>query len=66
MDGDEKTLLCEKSCPCLSHAQLSTDMPERDRLAAIYKSGKQVVLDRTRLRAAGESDAIQGRVWGAL
>jgi poly(A) polymerase len=47
-------------------AQLSTDMPERDRLAAIYKSGKQVVLDRTRLRAAGESDAIQSSRWMVL
>jgi len=47
-------------------AQLSTDMPERDRLAAIYKSGKQVVLDRTRLRAAGESDAIKSSRWMVL
>lgn len=47
-------------------AQLSTDMPERDRLAAIYKSGKQVVLDRARLRAAGETDAIQSSRWMVL
>ena len=32
-------------------AQLSTDMAERDRLAAIYKSGKSVITDRARLRA---------------
>lgn len=47
-------------------AQLSTDMPERDRLAAIYRSGKQVILDRTRLRAAGETDAIQSSRWMVL
>ena len=47
-------------------AQLSTDMPERDRLAAIYRSGKQVILDRTRLRAAGEQDVIQSARWIAL
>jgi len=47
-------------------AQLSTDMPERDRLAAIYKSGKNVIFDRARLRAAGESDAIQSSRWMVL
>lgn len=47
-------------------AQLSTDMPERDRLAAIYKSGKNVIFDRTRLRAAGETDAIQSSRWMVL
>ncbi len=47
-------------------AQLSTDMPERDRLAAIYKSGKDVIFDRARLRAAGESDAIQSSRWMVL
>jgi len=47
-------------------AQLSTDMPERDRLASIYKSGKQVVLDRSRLRAAGAKDAIQSSRWMVL
>lgn len=47
-------------------AQLSTDMPERDRLAAIYRSGKQTILDRARLRAAGESDPIQSSRWMAL
>lgn len=47
-------------------AQLSTDLPERDRLAAIYRSGKQVVLDRARLRAAGESDAIISSRWMVL
>ena len=44
-------------------AQLSTDMPERDRMAAIYKSGKSVIIDRARLRAAGETDPIQSSRW---
>ena len=44
-------------------AQLSTDMPERERMAAIYKSGKSVIIDRARLRAAGETDPIQSSRW---
>jgi len=47
-------------------AQLSPDMPERERLAAIYKSGKDVILDRVRLRAAGEEDAIKSSHWMVL
>lgn len=47
-------------------AQLSTDMPERDRLAAIYRSGKQTILDRARLRAAGEADPIISSRWMVL
>lgn len=47
-------------------AQLSTDMSERDRLAAIYRSGKQTILDRARLRAAGEDDAIISSRWMVL
>ncbi|WP_427451495.1 CCA tRNA nucleotidyltransferase [Litorimonas sp. WD9-15] len=47
-------------------AQLSTDMPERERLAAIYRSGKQTILDRARLRAAGEADPIQSSRWMVL
>ena len=47
-------------------AQLSTDMTERDRLAAIYKSGKSVIFDRARLRAAGEADPIQSTRWMSL
>jgi len=43
--------------------KLSTDMPERDRMAAIYKSGKSVIIDRARLRAAGETDPIQSSRW---
>ena len=42
---------------------LSLEMPERDRLAAIYRSGKQTILDRTRLRAAGETDPIKSSHW---
>jgi len=47
-------------------AQLSTDMPERERMAAIYKSGKSVIIDRARLRAAGETDPIQSSRWMSL
>jgi len=47
-------------------AQLSTDMPERALLAAIYKSGKSVIFDRARLRAAGETDALQSARWMVL
>ena len=42
---------------------LSLDMSERDRLTAIYRSGKQTILDRTRLRAAGETDPIKSSHW---
>lgn len=42
---------------------LSLEMAERDRLAAIYRSGKQTILDRTRLRAAGETDPIKSSHW---
>jgi len=47
-------------------AQLSTDMPDRDRMAAIYKSGKTVIFDRARLRAAGERDPIQSSRWMSI
>jgi len=47
-------------------AQLSTDMPEKNQLAAIYKSGKSVISDRARLRAAGEVDPIQSAQWMRL
>ncbi len=40
-------------------AQLSADMSERDLLAAIYNSGKQVITDRAHLRAAGSEDNRQ-------
>ena len=47
-------------------AQLSTDMEQRDKLAAIYKSGKSVISDRALLRAAGETDPIQSSRWMTL
>lgn len=47
-------------------AQLSKDMSERDKLAAIYRSGKQVIVDRARLRAAGEVDPILSTRWMSL
>ena len=47
-------------------AQLSPDMAERDKLAAIYRSGKSVILDRARLRAAGEKDPIISAKWMSL
>jgi poly(A) polymerase len=47
-------------------AQLSTDMAERDKLAAIYTSGKPVIFDRARLRAAGDADPIQSVRWMGL
>ncbi len=42
---------------------LSHDMPERARLQAIYRSGKQTILDRVRLRAAGANQAIESAHW---
>jgi len=47
-------------------AQLSTDMDERAKLGAIYKSGKQAIIDRALLRAAGEDDPIQSKRWVSL
>jgi len=47
-------------------AQLSTDMDERAKLGAVYTSGKQVIIDRVLLRAAGESDPIQSKRWMSL
>ncbi|MEM7730748.1 MAG: CCA tRNA nucleotidyltransferase [Pseudomonadota bacterium] len=45
---------------------LSHDMPERARMQAVYRSGKQPILDRARLRAAGASDAIVSAKWMVL
>ncbi len=42
---------------------LSLDLSERGQQAALYNSGKQTVLDRTRLRAAGERDPIKSAHW---
>lgn len=45
---------------------LSHDMPERARMQAIYRSGKQAILDRARLRAAGAEAAIESAHWMVL
>lgn len=45
---------------------LAHDMPERSRMQAIYRSGKQTIVDRARLRAAGAEDAIESSHWMAL
>lgn len=45
---------------------LSSDMSERARMQAIYRSGKQPILDRARLRAAGASDPIESSKWMVL
>ncbi len=45
---------------------LSHDMPERARLQAIYRAGKQTILDRARLRAAGATHAIESSHWMVL
>ncbi len=69
-DSVQITLLCERLKMSKAEtkrlrawadddAQLSTDMDERDQLKALYQSGKQVVVDRAWLRAAGEEDPIQ-------
>ena len=41
-------------------------MEEREQLKAIYHSGKQVIIDRALLRAAGEDDPIQASRWISL
>jgi poly(A) polymerase len=45
---------------------LSHDMAERARIQAIYRSGKQPILDRARLRAAGADAAIESAHWMVL
>jgi poly(A) polymerase len=45
---------------------LSPELSERERMIAVYKSGKQTALDRTRLRAAGEPDTIRSARWMVL
>lgn len=42
---------------------LSLDLSDRDRLAALYRAGKQTILDRTVLRAAGENDPVKSARW---
>ncbi len=45
---------------------LSSDMSERARMQAIYRSGKQTILDRARLRAASATDPIKSARWMVL
>lgn len=45
---------------------LNPELGEREKLISIYKSSKQTVLDRARLRAAGEPDTIRSTHWMAL
>lgn len=45
---------------------LSVDMDERARMQAIYRAGKQTIMDRARLRAAGASDLIESSRWMVL
>lgn len=45
---------------------LNPELSERDRMIAVYKSGKQTALDRIRLRAAGEPDTIRSAHWMVL
>ena len=40
--------------------------PDRERLAWIYREGKQVILDRAVLRAAGETDAMKSAYFMVL
>lgn len=47
-------------------AALGTDMEERAKLGAIYTSGKQVIMDRVILRAAGEPNGLSSSRWMSL
>lgn len=49
-----------------SSAALDPHAEEREKLKAIYLAGKQVVIDRARLRAAGEEDALLSSRWMSL
>lgn len=49
-----------------SSAALDPHADEREKLKAIYLAGKQVVIDRARLRAAGEDDALMSSRWMSL
>ncbi|WP_026940943.1 CCA tRNA nucleotidyltransferase [Hellea balneolensis] len=49
-----------------SSAALDPHAEEREKLKAIYLAGKQVVIDRARLRAAGEDDALLSSRWMSL
>lgn len=45
---------------------VNPELSERERMIAVYKSGKQTALDRVRLRAAGEEDTIRSAHWMVL
>jgi len=45
---------------------LAHDMTERARMQAIYRAGKQPILDRARLRAAGADDPLESSRWMVL
>ncbi len=45
---------------------LDPDTGEREKRQAIYKAGNQVVIDRARLRAAGEPDPVLSARWMRL
>lgn len=49
-----------------SSAALDPHADDREKLKAIYLAGKQVVIDRARLRAAGEDDALMSSRWMSL
>ena len=49
-----------------SSVPLDINSENREQLKAIYMAGKQVVIDRARLRAAGEDDAIISTRWMSL
>ena len=49
-----------------SSVSLDINSENREQLKAIYMAGKQVVIDRARLRAAGEDDAIISTRWMSL
>lgn len=49
-----------------SSVSLDPNAENREQLKAIYMAGKQVVIDRARIRAAGEDDAIISTRWMSL
>jgi len=49
-----------------SSAALDPHAEDREKLKAIYLAGKQVVIDRARIRAAGEDDALMSSRWMSL
>ena len=49
-----------------SSEALDPHASDRDKLKAIYFAGKQVVIDRSRVRAAGEGDPLMSSRWMSL